>query len=312
MSEICVATIQPENRNDGLRQNLLRADPLVDAAVGAGAKLILCPEFLATGYVFEKVIWDRSESSHGMTVEWLSEKASKHQIYIGASFLERRGEHFINTFVLMDPSGRELGRVYKDHLPFYENHFCKPISGSHIIECDLGKVGVGICFENQRRFLYNEFAGSRPDLILMPHSAPAPRWHPFLENSFKEGISKIPQYYAEAFDVPVLSANKAGSLVSKTPLIPGLKLPLTYIGASAICMPGAAPLQLNNEPGYLIRNVQLSSKQRPKLNSISREFVLEVGPVIKATIPLIWGIEALGRFCYAVSGDRKKAAQKKL
>ncbi len=308
---LCVATLQPHNRNDSLIENLERAESYLDAAVKAGAKLVLCPEFLATGYIFENSLWDKAEPAEGITFEWLRAKARQHSIFIGASFLELKGEHYLNTFILVDPSGKEAGRVYKDHLPFYENYFCKAVSGSHIIECDLGKIGVGICFENQRRFLYNEFAKERPDLILMPHSAPAPLWHRFLEQAFTDCVLRVPQFFSDRFEVPVILSNKSGEVRSRTPLLPGIILPLRFIGGSTICNPeNAQSITLGKEPGMLCETIELRRKGRPQLDTINRSFVMDLGTISKLGVPIISSIEGVGRLFYTYGPDRKRMARK--
>ena len=68
---------------------------------------------------------------------------------MGTSFLEAEREHFFNTFVLIKPDGQEAGRVRKQSSALFEFFFVKGHGGPHVLDTEFGKVGVGICYENQ-------------------------------------------------------------------------------------------------------------------------------------------------------------------
>src|SRR5262249_37880969 len=118
-----VAGIQVESRNRDVHGNLRRAEVLVAVAAGRGAELVLCPEFLAPGYVYDPSLWDLAEPRGGPTEFWLARMARQHRLYIGASYLEASGDDFYNTFTLMRPDGAAAGRVRKESLPGFEAWF---------------------------------------------------------------------------------------------------------------------------------------------------------------------------------------------
>ncbi len=93
---LVVAAVQPESFDDDPLGNLDRAAALVWEAVKRGAKLVLCPELLATGNRVDYRLWRYAEAFDGPTVEWLREMATSHRILVGASFLEAVGGHFLN------------------------------------------------------------------------------------------------------------------------------------------------------------------------------------------------------------------------
>src|SRR5258708_7451192 len=97
--------VQGESRNFDAERNL------------CGAELVLCPEFLATGYLYDRPIWNVAEPRGGPTERWLSRMAQQHSLYIGASYLEASSDNFFNTFALMNPHGAVAGRVRKESLP---------------------------------------------------------------------------------------------------------------------------------------------------------------------------------------------------
>jgi len=87
-SSLRVAAVQVESRNGDIAGNLARAEDPVRRAAAAGARLVLLPEFLPTGYIFEDSIWEAAEPPEGETVQWLNSLSSELGIYLGTTFLE--------------------------------------------------------------------------------------------------------------------------------------------------------------------------------------------------------------------------------
>ena len=103
MTTLRVAAVQVESRNGEGARNLARAAPWVARAAERGAQLVLCPEFLATGYIYDTSIWRAAERAGGLTERWLGDLARRHAIHVGASYLESDGDDFHNTFALAAP-----------------------------------------------------------------------------------------------------------------------------------------------------------------------------------------------------------------
>jgi N-carbamoylputrescine amidase len=72
-----VAGVQVESRNLDVPGNLRRAEALVAIAAARGAELVLCPEFLAPGYVYDSSLWDLAETRGGPTELWLARMARR-------------------------------------------------------------------------------------------------------------------------------------------------------------------------------------------------------------------------------------------
>ena len=68
-----VGGVQVASENGQIEANLARALPLVEDGARRGARLILLPEFLPTGYIYTSAIWDAAEPREGPTVEWLKQ-----------------------------------------------------------------------------------------------------------------------------------------------------------------------------------------------------------------------------------------------
>ena len=76
-----VAAVQVESRNFDVEGNLRRAEALVAIAAQRGAELVVCPELLAAGYIYDAPIWDVAEPRGGATEFWLARMARRHRLY---------------------------------------------------------------------------------------------------------------------------------------------------------------------------------------------------------------------------------------
>ena len=88
MQNLTVAAIQATSYNGCGERNLANAERLVERAAMRGAQLVVCPELLATGYVYDERIWEEGELAEGPTERWLARLAKAYSITIGAGFLE--------------------------------------------------------------------------------------------------------------------------------------------------------------------------------------------------------------------------------
>ncbi|MFI1461542.1 carbon-nitrogen hydrolase family protein [Nocardia carnea] len=263
-----VAAVQAVSENGAARQNLTGAARLVREAAAAGAELIVCPEFLATGYEYDERIWERAEPAGGATEHWLAELAGGCGVYIGAGYLEADGDQFYNTFSLFGPDGTLAGRVRKASLPFCEGWYFAPSDESKIIDTEIGRIAVGICNDNQTAWFYRHLAEQAPDLLLMPHSAPTPRL-PVVAGAFRRQLAAIGEFYARQFGIPVVYTNKAASGTNWTPvpILPVLRVPLLCEGGSAIYGAGGEKVARRDDSGagVVIGQVELdpAAKRHP-------------------------------------------------
>ena len=264
MTVLRVAAIQVESHDDAGEANLARAEPLVGAAAAAGAQLVLCPEFLAAGYIYAESIWRSGERRGGPTEAWLSRLAAVHRLHIGASYLEADGDDFFNTFALAAPDGSIAGRVRKESLPAFEGWYFKSCELPKTIDTALGRIAVGICQDNHTARFLRRIAGVSPDLILMPHSAPC---MPVARGLVREGLSEIAPFYARELGAPVVLVNKARTR-TRTPVpgLPFVRLPMAFPGLSMIADSDARVVaRLASREGIVIGDVRLdpARKRRP-------------------------------------------------
>ena len=281
-----VAVVQARSVNGAVGRNLDNCTHMVSEAAGRGAALVLCPEFLAAGYTYDESLWLAGEPRGGLTETWLLDCAHTYGITVGASYLEAEGEHFYNTFALATPGGI-AGRVRKRSLPFFEGWFFEPCHEAKVLNTDHGRVAVGICNDNQTAEFMNDVIEHRPDIILMPHSAPSPklpRALGALEGPFRRlydsQLKNVAQRYSKAFGVPVLMSNKGSAeddIVRTTvpdsphvPFWPRLGVSWTFEGHSTIVDgDGSIHGYLKGGEGVLVADVTLDptakrEKARPK------------------------------------------------
>jgi N-carbamoylputrescine amidase len=303
-----VAAVQVESHDGASAANLDRAERFVAEAAAAGAQLVLCPEFLATGYLYDESIWNAGERRGGPTESWLCRLAAAHRIHLGASYLEADGDDFFNTFALAAPDGTIAGRVQKESLPAFEGWYFKSCAAAKTIDTALGRIAVGICQDNHTARFMRRIADASPDLILMPHSAPCA---PLVAALVREALSEAAPFYAREFGVPVVLVNKARTRGrSALPGVPFVRVPFAFPGLSAIADSDARVVaRLASREGIVVADVTLDPmrKRRPVVprGYWSRR---------PANLPRIAGallvmMERLGKRAYARSSARVTAAR---
>lgn len=264
-----VAAVQMDCRPGDVSHNLAHAESMVSEAAKQNAVLVLLPELMPGGYMATEEIWDSAEAVDGRSVNWLLSTAKHFGVYLGFSFLEAEGEDFYNSFVLAGPEGRLLGRVRKNPPASIEAYFYTAGSDRHVIETELGRLGVSICYENllydQMRFLYQE----NVDLVLSPAAAGRPK--PFIPGDverFDKMLVNSRAVFSKTLGVPVVFANRVGPLETDLPGgLPHLKS--RFPGLSSIVdFDGTVKEELSDEEGTIVADVHVGHdaerKSKPK------------------------------------------------
>lgn len=317
MPTIIVAGVQATSRSGQAAANLAEAEPLVAEAARQGAQLVLCPELLAPGYLYHRSIWDGAEPRAGLTEAWLGKMAARFGITIGASYLEFEDTDFFNTFALAEPPrGAIAGRVRKASIPAFEGWYVRPSAGPKIIECRLGRIGVGICHDNATAAFFNQMAEQRPDLILMPYSAPAiDGGIPFaatIASLTCEQVARIGAFYARSLGIPTLLVNKAAAPLadrSPLPLLPGVRVGFEFRGQSGACAADGKLLQqLDERPGVVIARLELDPTRKRRAERLGGYWALAPSRLARLSGWLMRALDALGRRAYRFSRKRREAA----
>jgi N-carbamoylputrescine amidase len=305
-----VAGVQVESRNGEVEANLGRAGSQVADAAARGARLVLCPEFLAAGYVYDPSIWERAEPRGGATERWLRARAASHGVYVGATYLEVDGDDFYNTFALAAPDGSVAGRVRKESLPGFEGWYFRSVPGPKVIDTDLGRIAVGICHDNHTARFMRRLCHEDVDLLLMPHSAPL---SPLLPSAMmRDALESIAPYYARAFGIPTLMVNKwsASDSRSPIPLVPFVTVHFRFPGLSTICdSDGAALDHRAGGEGIVLADVWLDPARRRRPAEPTGYWSRPPAHFARTGAALFRLFERLGAAAYARSEARKAAAR---
>jgi N-carbamoylputrescine amidase len=310
-----VAGVQVESRNLDVRGNLRRAEALVAVAAERGAELVLCPEFLAPGYVYDASLWDVAEARGGPTELWLARMAVQHRLYIGASYLEASADDFFNTFTLMRPDGTVAGRVHKESLPGFEGWFFRSCPGPKVIETELGRVGIGICWDTSTARFLRHVSQEQVDLLLMPHSAPRITVGPLklVGDNGRRMLRGVAGFYASALGVPTVMVNKAAGQDSwsPAPCTPWVRFRFHYLGQSTICnADGDVCDQLEEQEGIVFAEVVLDAERKRRLPRIPTGYWSRPPRVFPRTSAALFRVlEWVGKAAYKLSRSRRRTAR---
>ena len=307
-----VAAVQMVSANGERRANLERAGRWVRQAAEAGAKLVALPELFSGGYWLNEQAWDTAEPQDGPTEAWLRETAHRHGIYLGGSYLQARGEDFFNVFALATPAGQIAGRVPKRQAASVEAYLFRGQQSSHVIDTDLGRVGIGICYDNVFRFIADALIAGNADIAVMSFSAPTPQqtWYYRRKQAeaFRASFRHGAQNYARMLGIPAVQVNKSGPWKSPLPaLFPSQDS--KYDGLSEIAdSNGEIVAALADQEAVIVGDVTLDPAR--KTRKLAREYT-RYGRWI-APVPLEFKlyriIEAMGARSYRANGRRRRKA----
>ena len=108
--------------------NLDKTAKFIALAAEKGAKIVCLQELFATQYFAQnedKKNFDLAEPIPGRTSLFLSEQAMKNSVYlVGGSFYEKSDDgKYFNTTLVYDPSGNQIAKYRKIHIPHDPNYF---------------------------------------------------------------------------------------------------------------------------------------------------------------------------------------------
>lgn len=213
-----IGVVQMDSEVGNISANLEHAGEFVQAAARQGAQIVLTPELMPCGYTLTEAIWKYAEPFDGQTIAWLRRLAKQLNIFLGTSFLEAAGEDFYNTFALAAPDGSIAGRVRKNPPASLEAYFYRGGDSPHVLETALGRIGVGVCFENLLYTHLQEMQRASVDLILQPMAAG--RLKPMKAGDvelFDSMVQRCAPYHARTLGVPVAFSDRTGRIDTELP-----------------------------------------------------------------------------------------------
>jgi len=158
-----------------LEGNRRLARKAVREAVEAGARVVVLPELVTSGYVFESEPEARScaEPADGPALRGWSEEAAAGDAVVVGGFCEQGPHgHLYNSAAVVDGSG-VLAVYRKIHLWDEEQHYFEPGSEpAPVVETAAGRIGVGVCYDLNFPEVARGLALAGADLVALPANFP--------------------------------------------------------------------------------------------------------------------------------------------
>ena len=132
--------------------NLVKVVGLLERAGTTHPDIICLPEVFAThGVPYERVA-EVAQPVPGPIIDVVAAQARRLSSYIICPLLERRGDLFYNSAVLLDRQGQVAGVYEKIHpVPGADGHMLErglaPGQGAKVFDTDFGRIGILICFD---------------------------------------------------------------------------------------------------------------------------------------------------------------------
>ncbi len=140
--------------------------------------LILFPELWGTGFFHFDRYHEDAEETCGPTYTLMQNWAKKLHCYIHTgSFVEKDGDNYYNTSLLLDPTGRIIGKYRKIHLFTYQSRepeILTPGEDIVILDTEFGRVGMATCYDLRFPELFREMSRRGAELILVTSGCPSP------------------------------------------------------------------------------------------------------------------------------------------
>ncbi len=221
-------------------KSIENAERLARIAVDKGAKLILLPELFERNYFCQ----ERRYDYYSFAKPVMEDEAVKHFLkfteetgtVMPISFYEKDGNVLYNTVAMLD-SGKYLGIYRKTHIPddhYYQEkfYFTPGNTGFKVFSTSVGRVGVGICWDQWFPETARALTINGAEIILYPTAIGS---EPILETDSSGHWRRTMQGQAAANIVPVVAANRIGTeSVTPSKENGGQESSLTFYGSSFI------------------------------------------------------------------------------
>jgi predicted amidohydrolase len=175
MSTWTIAAVQMDCRLGALPENLRRVRQLLGEAAARGARLVVFPECVLSGYCFtsKAEALPHAEPLPGPACDAIVEDCARLGVFAVIGLLELDGERIFNACLLAGPSGL-VATYRKIHLPFLGvDRFTTPGDRPFAVQ-DLGglRVGMNICYDGSFPESARCLTLLGADLVVLPTNWP--------------------------------------------------------------------------------------------------------------------------------------------
>lgn len=215
MRKLTVAAVQM-SCSVNPEESIKKAEDLVMEAVGKGAKLILLPELFERQYFCQERRYDYYEFAKPVmeneAVKHFIDVSSKTGTVLPISIYEKDCNVLYNTVAMLD-SGNFLGIYRKTHIPddhFYQEkfYFTPGNTGFKVFDTSVGRVGVGICWDQWFPETARSLTVNGAEIILYPTAIGS---EPVLNTDSCGHWRRTMQGHSAANIIPVAAANRIGA-----------------------------------------------------------------------------------------------------
>ena len=210
-----VAAIQM-SMSPAYEENIAKADKMVQEAAAKGAKLILLPELFERRYFCQIEDYARFDYAEDVesskTLSHFSALAKKLNVVLPVSFFEKKNAAYFNSIAIFDTDGSLKGIYRKSHIPTgqcYEEkfYFSPGDTGFKVFQTSVGKIGIGICWDQWFPETASILALQGAEILLFPTAIGS---EPVLPKDSKAHWQNAMIGHAAANVIPVVAANRVG------------------------------------------------------------------------------------------------------
>jgi len=148
------------------------------------ADLIILPEIWNIGFMSFDRYREEAEDMNGPTVTMLRDAAQKQGVHLHTgSFVEKDGDDFFNTSLLLSPHGDILAKYRKIHLFGFNSLETKLLSPGEqvaVAQTPFGKMGMATCFDLRFPELFRAMVDQGAEYFLVCSAWPYPRIEPWI------------------------------------------------------------------------------------------------------------------------------------
>jgi predicted amidohydrolase len=166
------AAVQTLSRLGDYDHNIELVVRYVEDAVRQGAELVVFPECMDTGYLFDSAEHCRALAEtipDGPFVKALSALSRKYSIYIASGVTERdpAKENVFNSGVMFGRRGELVAHYHKQFLATHDqNWFSFGERGCPVVDTDIGRIGLLICFDGRIPEIFRVMAMRGAEVIV--------------------------------------------------------------------------------------------------------------------------------------------------
>lgn len=167
--KVAAGQIQARLMNEA-SATLADLEQVVQQAAAQQVDLLVLPECAYPAYLLGSVQSYRAGDhlSSAAFVEWLCERAKCHRMHIISGIVEDNQRVLHNSAVLIDDTGREIGRSRKQFLWNVDRDWFVPGDTIQAFDTRLGRIGMAICAETRIPEILATLIADGAELIAVP------------------------------------------------------------------------------------------------------------------------------------------------